>query len=191
MSKIGRGIYAEKDPVIKQKFNDDVADFVQAAKISKCKRKIIILESVGCKTSLTLIRKRAATAQEITVVSNDDHDFQHISRQKLNVTKCNTDIENIYREDDLGKHLVVIDDGIETGKYTLPRIKTLILRRIPAIDLMCNLCTRHKFKSHRYFKRSVIAFAKRQGYDITGVQLDNYTHDRSTMKPFQFTMRLK
>ncbi len=154
------------------------------------KYKIYVMDAAFAWSTRTLVEFGVTSA--IIPFTNSRQDYENMPTDICG-NKLLIDAHELYLNFDTHAHYIVWDDGMQTGKYTLPRIKALINKRCRSIGLVCNLCTRDKSRSHRRFAASVAAYARARGYEISVVTEPTYRQRPQggvTMQPFWFEMWL-
>lgn len=144
---------------------------------SNIRFKFTVMDSVGARSTRRLL-DIGTPPNDITAFTHCEHDYIQMCKIKrmMNVNKRLVSGEVLYTEEHFtsGYH-VVIDDGMQTGYNTLPRIATLLSSGQEYLVLMCNLSTRCRKRSHIKFGKNVKHIARSQNMVvIKGKKTNSY-----------------
>lgn len=170
--------YHDIESVEKQAFNDEIAKRVMSVvslfEHHRKNYKVHVMDAACARTSTTLVRHGLSPQKLHTFTCNAD-DYAGIYKIRRGRHVYLTWAESYYTQPQFGSGAhIVIDDGMQTGRCTLPRIFALIERGARFLAILCNLATRNGMNSHTKFAKDVIEFAKSHNYIVAVQKMQQY-----------------
>ena len=128
--------------------------------------RINIMDSKELNTTKIVYSTDYFEPHQITAFTFCKADFRAMKPPK-DINKRCINADDLYAEDHFrsGYH-IVIDDGMNTGRITISRVKTLLNNGPKMLAVMFNICPRDRAGKSKSFERTVHDIAKKEGYMI-------------------------
>jgi hypothetical protein len=172
-------VYADLQSVEKGKSNDEIVAYampiVQLFEKHRKEYAVHVMDSMFVRTS-TAFLLAGLNPRRLHVFSCDEDDANSAAKYLPGVDVRCIFAEQYYMDPMFcgGAH-IVIDDGMQTGRKTLPRILALIAQRARFLAIFCNLAGRNDtLKSNANFVSDVTSVAESFGYRVTSRPMSAY-----------------
>jgi hypothetical protein len=177
------------------KFNDIIVNEVVEYQ-SRNSHRILqyhVIDDGSLATSRALIAS-GVDPISMTAFTHCMNDFRNMKNADINVGKRCIDAKKLYSERifSRGNH-IVIDDGMQTARNTLPRARILLKSGFMTLAIVFNIVPRCKKLSHIKFVHNIRSFATKYGYKVECKKLIPYSQgDRGQiMWPYWFEFEKK
>jgi hypothetical protein len=183
-------MYFEVDPEAKYDgFNKpafECADLFMSNKLANANFHVWIMDSVHMRTTNTWLSNHFP-AKYITAFTCSESDYS----QMIDTTPVELRLqyaEDLYDSEELShSNHIIIDDGMQTAKNTLDRIRILLKNITGTVGFMSNVSCRGN-NSHSHYVTSVKSIARSCGYSTEHKVLNPYRQSihSQIMRPYWF-----